>query len=185
MPGLACVLTAMAAITSLMAAVIVMTPAPAVAQTAPKPPVATAAPAAPQLQGRTLDGKAFSLAELRGKVVLVYYWRTDCAVCRSIMSELRANYDGWQGKPFELVAVNMDARRADLVDYERVIAATVPTRQRFPSLWSGEQGHADTLLARGAGLPLSVILDSQGKLVSRHEGRMPAEAWDRIAELLP
>lgn len=154
---------------------------PAWAQAASTNPAA----AAPQLRGRTLDGKPFALADLRGKVVLVYYWRTDCAVCRSIMGELRANYDGWQGKPFELVAVNLDARRADLVDYERVIAATVPTRQRFPSLWSGEAGHADGLRGKGVALPLAVIVDAKGQVVSRHEGRIPGEAWDRIAELLP
>ena len=79
MPGLACVLTAMAAITSLMAAVIVMTPAPAVAQTAPKPPVATAAPAAPQLQGRTLDGKAFSLVDTMSHIFEQYFHTADNA----------------------------------------------------------------------------------------------------------
>jgi len=152
------------------------------------PGIGPAAPApvpAPGLLGRTLDGRAFALSDQRQKVVLVYYWRTDCAVCRSVMAELRANYDGWQGKPFELVAVNLDARRADLVDYERIIATTVPTRQRFPALWAGEPGHVDRLLPTAATLPHSVILDAEGKVVSRHQGRMPAEAWDRIAELLP
>lgn len=171
------VLASAAALISLAATTFL---SPALAQAAAAP-----AAAAPQLQGRTLDGKLFSLAELRGKVVLVYYWRTDCPVCRSIMSELRANYDGWQGKPFELVAVNLDARRSDLVDYEKVIATTVPTRQRFPSLWSGEAGHADGLRGKSTALPLSVIIDAKGQVVSRHEGRIPGEAWDRIAELLP
>lgn len=157
---------------------------PALAQTPPAVAGPAVAPTA-ALAGRTLDGRPFTLAALRGKVVLVYFWRTDCAVCRTIMAELLANVGGWQGKPFELVAVSLDARRADLVDYERIIATTVPTAQRFSVLWAGEPGHADSLLSTRSSLPLNVIIDPQGRVVQRHEGRLPGEAWDRIAELMP
>ena len=42
----------------------------------------------------TLDGSKFDLAQLKNKVVMVYYWSTSCAVCRSHLSELRANLSG-------------------------------------------------------------------------------------------
>jgi hypothetical protein len=48
---------------------------------------AMAAPAQTTLSGRTLDGKAFDLAERRGRVVLLLLWRTDCAVCLNKMPE--------------------------------------------------------------------------------------------------
>ena len=72
-----------------------------------------AAGAALALQGRTLDGQAFDLARLRGRVVMLMMWRTDCAVCLDKMPELRANAQGWKGKPFDLVLVNLDARSGD------------------------------------------------------------------------
>ena len=34
------------------------------------------------------------------------------------------------------------------------------------------------------GLPASFLIDKTGKVVQRYQGRMPAEAWDKIAELL-
>ena len=34
----------------------------------------------PQIEGTTIDGKPFKLASLKGKVVLVMFWSTGCAV---------------------------------------------------------------------------------------------------------
>lgn len=140
-------------------------------------------PATPAIEGRTLEGKPFALAALKGKVVLVMFWSTGCAVCRDKMPELRRNYDGWRGKPFELVLVSTDRRAADLDAYEDVIARTVPVAQRFPQLWTGDPRYRDSLGPQ-ATLPRTFLIDKSGKVVEHWQGRVPAEAWDRIADLL-
>jgi peroxiredoxin len=137
------------------------------------------------LRGTTLDGKAFSLAALRGKVVMVFFWSTDCAVCRSKMPELRANAEGWRGKPFELVLVSQDRRRADLIEYDRLRAATQSNAVPFANLWSGEASYADSLAQRPNHLPLTLVIDAQGRVAARFDGRIPPQAWDAVAELLP
>lgn len=138
----------------------------------------------PVLESRTLDGKPFDLASQRGKVVMVVFWSTGCAVCRDSMPELRANYAGWRGKPFELVTVATDAKRQDVVDYEQLLARTRPVAERFPTLWRLEPGYRD-----GFGptpqLPAAFVLDREGRIVERFAGRIPVEAWDRVAELMP
>ncbi len=144
----------------------------------------------PTLAGRTLEGRPFQLAALRGKVVMVVFWSTGCAVCRDRMAELRQNYAGWQGQPFELVAVSMDRRAQDLADYDRILTTLVPVRQRFVQLWQGEPGYADSFKPSAASadgrpqLPITYLLDKQGRLVAQYGGRVPAEVWDRIADLL-
>lgn len=155
------------------------------AQSIPLPgkPVALTAVSLPALEGKTIDGKPFKLSMLKGKVVLVMFWSTGCAVCRDKMPELRENYAGWNGKPFELVAVNTDASRQDFVDYERIITSTVPARQRFVQLWTGESGYLDSFGKHGQ-LPDAFLIDKTGKLVERYLGRIPPETWDRIADLL-
>jgi glutathione peroxidase-family protein len=158
------------------------TPATSPAKLAASAPIA-AAVVFPALSGKTTDGQAFSLQSLRGKVVLLMYWSTDCAVCRDKMPELRQNYAGWQGKPFELVLVSTDRRMKDVDDYEKIISSTVPLRQRFIQLWAGEPGYRDNL-GKPASLPMAFLLDKSGKVVERYTGRIPAEAWDKIAELL-
>jgi len=146
-------------------------------------PVQAKAPAAAALEGKTTEGQPFKLASLKGKVVLVMFWSTDCAVCRDKMPELRQNYFGWSGKPFEMVLVATDKRMRDVDDYEKIISRTVPLKQRFVQLWAGEAGYKDTF-GKPAQLPASFLIDKDGKVVERWQGRIPADAWDKIAELL-
>jgi peroxiredoxin len=136
-----------------------------------------------RLQGRTLDGKSFDLTRLRGKVVLVVFWSTTCAVCRDKMPELRANYEGWHGQPFEMVLVSTDRRVQDVHAYEEILALTVPPVQRFPRLWTGEAGYIDDFGAK-AHLPITFIIGKSGRVEKTYTGRIPAEAWDDIADLL-
>lgn len=152
------------------------------AQAAPTSGASTAASPA-QLRGTALDGSRVDLQALRGRVVLVVFWSTDCAVCRDLMPELRNNVSGWKGKDFALLGVSFDARRADALDYARLTAALVPASMHFPTLWKGDHGFLNTLGTPDM-LPGAWLLDKQGRVVERFQGRIPAEAWDRIAELL-
>ncbi|MBH9576649.1 TlpA family protein disulfide reductase [Inhella proteolytica] len=144
-------------------------------------------PALAQLQGRSADGRAFDLAAQRGRVVMVHYWSSDCAPCRTQLPELRANLRGWKLKPFDLVSVSMDAREADWRQFEQLQATTQPdAAMRGISLWRPAKDTRDALLPRRpAKLPLTLVLNAQGEVVQRYEGRVPPEAWDAVAELLP
>ena len=135
------------------------------------------------VEGIKVDGKPFQLASLKGKVVMLMFWSTECAVCRDKMPELRRNYEGWAGKPFELVLVNVDQRKQDFDTYEKIISTIVPTKLRFPQLWRGESGYKDSLGTLPQ-LPATFVIDKGGKVVERFSGRVPAEAWDKVADLL-
>lgn len=148
------------------------------AQTAP------AAEERAQLAGRTLDGRPLDLAALRGKVVLLMFWSTDCAVCRDKMAELRRNVGGWRGQPFEMIAVATDARRQDVADYDALLQRMVPGSERFAMLWRADPAHRDGFGALPK-LPATYLIDREGRIVERFSGRIPPEAWDRIADLMP
>jgi thiol-disulfide isomerase/thioredoxin len=138
----------------------------------------------PTLQGRTLADEPFSLAALRGKVTLVVFWSTDCAVCHNKMPELRANAQGWRGKPFELITVSVDRKLQDTADYERLVLATVLNKnERLLSLWAGDPSYQSSI-ERPTHLPAAYLIDKSGKVVEQYSGRIPPEAWDRIADLL-
>lgn len=146
-------------------------------------PARGAQPGAPELSGITPDGRRFRLSEQTGRVVMVFYWSTDCAVCRDKLGELRANLAGWAGQPFVLIGVSRDRRLQDLRDHEALVRQSVAPARRFDSLWADQPGFVDTL-GTPAGLPQAYLIDKQGQLVARYSGRIPAQAWDRIAELL-
>lgn len=127
------------------------------------------------LDATTLSGERFNISALKGKVVMLFYWSTDCAVCRSHLPELRANLAGWKDKPFELVMVNVDKDQAEWRTYEKIAAQTHAVRPT--AVWQG-----DIMRAK---LPVTVVLDVQGREVAHHEGRIAPEAWDDVAALLP
>lgn len=129
------------------------------------------------LQATTLTNAPFDLTRLKGKVVMVFYWSTGCGVCLSHLPELRANLNGWRGKPFELLTVNVDADMAQWRTYELIASQTQSQSARPTALWVGN--------AAAQKLPLTLVLDTQGRVVARHEGRIAPEAWDEVADLLP
>ena len=116
----------------------------------------------PAIEDKPIDGAAFDLGALKGKVVLVMFWSTTCAVCRDKMPELRTNYADWTGKLFELVAINSDRHAQDFLEYERILSRTVPMKQRFVQLWSGDTNYRDNLTQNGP-LPLTYLIDKKGK----------------------
>jgi len=137
-----------------------------------------------QLSGPTLDGSTFNLQTLRGRVVMLFFWNTDCVPCVQRMPELRANAAGWRGKPFTLVLVSTDRERQSALAYVRTLRQVDKAAVDTPFLWAGEQ-RLGAGLTVPASVPQTLVLDSRGEVVARHVGRIAPEAWDDVAELLP
>ena len=63
--------------------------------------------ATPPLALEDLAGRMHSLADYRGKVVLVNFWATWCEPCRAEMPSIDRLRSAFKGKPFEVLAVNL------------------------------------------------------------------------------
>jgi thiol-disulfide isomerase/thioredoxin len=144
-----------------------------------------------QISAKTIDGQPFDLARQKGKVVLVMFWATDCAVCRDKMPELRENAKGWANKPFSIVLVSADRRMSDVDSYNAIINKSVPVKERLTQLWALDPSYQDSLGTAemiknrsAATLPLTLVVDKAGVVVKRYQGRIPSDVWDDIADLL-
>jgi cytochrome c biogenesis protein CcmG, thiol:disulfide interchange protein DsbE len=60
----------------------------------------------PALSLKDLDGQVRSLADYRGKVLLINFWATWCEPCREEMPSMRTLRDKLAGRPFEVLVVN-------------------------------------------------------------------------------
>jgi peroxiredoxin len=125
----------------------------------------------------------FDIASTKGKVVLVFHWSTNCPVCLDKMAELRRNIGGWQSKPFVVVAINHDKNRKDYQDYLRIHKSVNGASDQFIHVFSKDLTVNN--LYKNERLPSSFLLDNQQILKKTYIGRIPAEAWDDIADLLP
>ncbi|HVK10485.1 MAG TPA: TlpA disulfide reductase family protein [Gemmataceae bacterium] len=66
---------------------------------------------APEIFGKTVDGKEVKLSGFRGKVVLVNFWGTWCPPCRDqIPHEVEMMTVKYQGRPFTILGVAKDDR---------------------------------------------------------------------------
>ena len=147
------------------------------------PALAIAQPSPADLAGQTLDGKRYDLHQDLGKVVLVFYWSTACAVCRDKMPELRLNFEAWRDKGFQLLAVSVDKNLDELRAYDAILNRVVSPTQRFPWLWRSAAGHRDNFGSL-AQTPTSFLVDRKGMVVKQMRGRIEAGLWDDIAELV-
>jgi thiol-disulfide isomerase/thioredoxin len=57
---------------------------------------------------KTIDGKAFKLAELKGKVLVIDLWATWCGPCRSEVPELVQMQTEYGPRGFEVVGLDID-----------------------------------------------------------------------------
>jgi peroxiredoxin len=138
----------------------------------------------PVLVGKTMQPATVDLAQLKGKVVLLFFWSTDCAVCLDKLPELRRNLEGWRGKDFVIVAVSQDRSMADLQAYEQVLDKVAPPNAQMKIVWRRHAAHRDSFGELPAKTPTTVVIDRAGKVAKTVTGRVPAELWDDIADLV-
>lgn len=62
---------------------------------------------APNVTFTTIEGKKISMASLKGKVVLINFWATECRACVTEMPALASIYNEFASKGFEVIAVAM------------------------------------------------------------------------------
>lgn len=65
--------------------------------------------AMPGYRALSIDGDSVSLADIRGKVVLLNVWATWCHPCRDEIPELREVHARYRDRGLELVGVSVDA----------------------------------------------------------------------------
>lgn len=78
-------------------------------------PRVVAGTAPPAFTLPALDGRMVSLADYKGKVVLLNIWATWCPPCREEMPSMEKLYEQLEGEDFEILAVSVDLSGAEAV----------------------------------------------------------------------
>ena len=119
------------------------------------------------------DGGKLTLADFRGRAVLLNLWATWCVPCRAEMPALDRLQAAKGDQGFEVVAVNVDTarleRRAAFLDSVGVKALA---RYADPSGDAFETLRRD---GKALGLPVTLIIDKDGCEVGAVEGGIK---WD-------
>lgn len=131
---------------------------------------------APTFTLATLDGAELSLAELRGRWVLVNFWATWCLPCREEMAYLQRLA---QEDPDEVIVVGVNMRESPEVVQDFVAKTGVS----FPILLNPDDA---TLLSYDVrGLPLTAVIAPDGSLWEQIVGPLDLERYALDALLYP
>lgn len=119
----------------------------------------------------TLKGERIQFRDLRGKVVLVNFWATTCPACVKEMPELVKTYHRYHPKGLEIIAVAVSYDPPVFVKEFAELHA-LP----FPVALDAQQEAARAFGGVKA-VPVTLILDKEGRLVSRTLGMI---AFDKL-----
>jgi peroxiredoxin len=112
------------------------------------------------LQFTAVDGREVDLAKMKGKVVLVDFWATDCAPCVKELPRVRAASDKFRGQGFEVIGVSCDT------DKERLNKFLKEKGISWPQYFDGKKQDASKFTVEFGidGIPRMFLVDKQGRL---------------------
>jgi len=114
-----------------------------------------------------LDGKAHSLSQYRGRVLLVNFWATWCKPCTTEMPAMQTTYDKLREKGFVVLAIN------ELEDDAKVREHIKQYGHTFPVLMDRDNKVANQFGVFG--LPVSVFIDHEGRVQEYIKGGLLTE----------
>jgi thiol-disulfide isomerase/thioredoxin len=158
-------------------------PSPTRAASADQPPLGQFVPTspprpAPQAKFSDADGKAVSLADFAGKIVVVNLWATWCAPCRREMPSLD-RLQTQLGDRITVLAISEDTEGSKAVQaFIANLRLKAVKTYLDPKNAVGQAFKVD-------GLPTSFLIDRQGHVLGRVEGEAEWDSPKMLAVIEP
>lgn len=140
-------------------------------------PAQPAAAGANQLYAQQLadvQGKQVSLAQFKGKPLVVNFWATWCPPCVDEMPELNALQQELGKETAQIVGIGIDSP-SNIADFAAKQKIT------YPLLVAGMGGTelSRQLGNKAGGLPFTVLFDAKGEVRKQYLGRLKMETLKR------
>ncbi len=131
---------------------------------------------APEFTVQSLDGKTRSLTDYKGKPVLLNFWASWCAPCRSEMPLISKKMDKYEKDGLTVLAVN-------LAESPQTIRAFVKEYDiQFPILLD-----AESTIANAYGIdpiPTTFFIDRKGKVARIYIGELEEKVFDSYLSVI-
>lgn len=129
---------------------------------------------APDVTFTTIKGEKIAMSALKGKVVLVSFWATDCASCIQEMPDLVNLYKQYKQSGFEVIAVAMRYDPpAQVLNYATQKSLPFPVMHDGFAEISNAFGHVNVT-------PTTFIFDKHGKQLQRTIGIIDFNKLDQL-----
>jgi cytochrome oxidase Cu insertion factor (SCO1/SenC/PrrC family) len=116
---------------------------------------------------KTLEGSQRSLPDVLGKATVVFFFFPSCQYCNAAFPEIQKIYDAYKDRGLSMVWINVVPDEEPLIaDWRATHGYTVPV------LLGGRSVQSDYRLVM---TPTHYLLDSRGKVLSKHAGYSPGD----------
>jgi cytochrome c-type biogenesis protein len=131
--------------------------------------------AAPDVQFTKLDGSAFRLNDLKGRVVLLNFWATWCVPCRNEIPSLSAMQKDLDSRGLSVIGVSYD----DTADLVQEFQKDIP--QTYQIVLGGREVGSQL---PASPLPTTYIIDRQGRIREKMIGERTRSAFEAVIKPL-
>lgn len=126
-----------------------------------------------------LGGRARSINEWDGQVILINFWATWCPPCVREIPAFNQLYETYKNKGFTIIGIALDNKQ-DVIDF------IDPMGVGYPVLLGDQEG---IKLTQEYGnhlgvLPFTVIIDRQGRITERHRNELTFEEAEQLIKPL-
>jgi len=133
---------------------------------------------APNVGYTLLDGSKSTTDQLRGKVVLVNFWATDCTTSVHEMPQIVATHEKYKARGYETLAVAMS------YDPPAYVINFAETRKLPFGVAIDNTGAIAKSFGQVQLTPTSVLINKRGEIVKRYVGEPDFVALHQLVEKL-
>lgn len=130
----------------------------------------------PAFTARSLDGQTVRSDQWRGQVTLVNFWATWCGPCRAEIPDLLRLQVKYRE---HLRVIGISADEGDLTPVKNFVAAM---KMDFPIVMMTPE--LDRLFGGVHALPMTLLVDRDGRIVKRHMGAIDAKTTELEVRVL-